>query len=133
LEVIDVKDEEGWSKYWSLWYSEVYIDLWWVYSLDNDDWFMQFHPAKCTVLTVTNKRNPIVTEYSIRGQLLAAVTSARYLWWWGSHTGLAYSTSGRTRVLYAYSLIDIDELRYFFCSPPLRHTPNRIEYLFIFF
>ena len=31
------------------------------------------------VLTVTNKRNPIVTEYTIRGQLLAAVTSARYL------------------------------------------------------
>jgi hypothetical protein len=40
---------------------------------------MQFHPAKCTVLTVTNKRNPIATEYTIRGQLLAAVTSAKYL------------------------------------------------------
>jgi hypothetical protein len=40
---------------------------------------MQFHPAKCTVLTVTNKRNPIVAEYTIRGQLLAAVTSAKYL------------------------------------------------------
>jgi hypothetical protein len=38
-----------------------------------------FHPAKFTVLTVTNKRNPIVSEYTIRGQLLAAVTSARYL------------------------------------------------------
>jgi hypothetical protein len=44
-----------------------------------EDWFMQFHPAKCTVLTVTNKRNPIVTEYTIRGQLLATVTSSRYL------------------------------------------------------
>jgi hypothetical protein len=44
-----------------------------------EDWFMQFHLAKCTVLTVTNRRNPIVTEYTIRGQLLAAVTSARYL------------------------------------------------------
>jgi hypothetical protein len=44
-----------------------------------DDWHMQFHPAKCTVLTVTNKRNPIVAEYTIRGQLLAAVTSAKYL------------------------------------------------------
>ena len=44
-----------------------------------EDWFMQFHPAKCTVLTVTNKRNPIVTEYTIRGQLLAAVISAKYL------------------------------------------------------
>jgi heme oxygenase len=43
------------------------------------DWHMQFHPAKCTVLTVTNKRNPIVAEYTIRGQLLAAVTSAKYL------------------------------------------------------
>jgi hypothetical protein len=37
-----------------------------------------FHPVKCTVLTVTIKRNPIVTEYTIRGQLLAAVTSAKY-------------------------------------------------------
>jgi hypothetical protein len=37
------------------------------------------YPAKCTVLTVTNKLNPIVTEYTIRGQLLAAVTSAKYL------------------------------------------------------
>ena len=44
-----------------------------------EDWCMQFHPAKCTVLTVTNKWNPILTEYTIRGQLLAAVTSARYL------------------------------------------------------
>jgi hypothetical protein len=43
-----------------------------------EDWVMQFHPAKCTVLTVTNKRNPIVTECTIRGQLLAAVTSAMY-------------------------------------------------------
>jgi hypothetical protein len=44
-----------------------------------EDWFMQFHPAKCTVHTITNKWNPIVTEYTIRGQLLAAVTSAKYL------------------------------------------------------
>ena len=44
-----------------------------------EDWFMQFHPAKCTVLTATNKRNPIVTEYTIRGQLLAAVIPAKYL------------------------------------------------------
>jgi hypothetical protein len=47
--------------------------------VSDEDWCMQFHPAKCTVLTVTNKRNPIVTEYTIRGQLLAAVTSAKYL------------------------------------------------------
>jgi hypothetical protein len=44
-----------------------------------EDWFMQFHPAKCTVLAVTKNQNPIVTEYTIRGQLLAAVTSAKYL------------------------------------------------------
>jgi hypothetical protein len=38
--------------------------------------------------------------------------------WWGSHTGLAYSTSGRTRVLYACSLIDIDEIFRFLCRKP---------------
>jgi hypothetical protein len=31
-----------------------------------EDWCMQFHPAKCTVLTVTSKQNPIVTVYHSR-------------------------------------------------------------------
>jgi hypothetical protein len=44
-----------------------------------EDWCMQFHPAKCTVLTVISKRNSVVIEYTIRGQLRAAVTSAKYL------------------------------------------------------
>jgi hypothetical protein len=48
------------------------------------------------------------------------------VWWWGSHTGLAYSTSGRTRVLYACSLIDIDEIFRF-----LRMKPRVLFALFV--
>jgi Zn-dependent protease len=48
------------------------------------------------------------------------------VWWWGSHTGLAYSTSGRTRVLYACSLIDIDEIFRF-----LRRKPRVLFALFL--
>jgi hypothetical protein len=44
------------------------------------------------------------------------------VWWWGSHTGLAYSTSGQTRVLYACSLIDIDEIfRFLHRKPTWNH------------
>jgi hypothetical protein len=48
------------------------------------------------------------------------------VWWWRSHTGLAYSTSGRTRVLYACSLIDIDEIFRF-----LRRKPRVLFALFV--
>ena len=43
------------------------------------DWSMEFNPGKCEILCVTNKRFVINTEYSICGQMLPQVDSAKYL------------------------------------------------------
>ncbi|XP_072033110.1 uncharacterized protein [Amphiura filiformis] len=40
---------------------------------------MRFNAAKCQVLRVTNKRQPIITSYNIHGHVLEAVNSAKYL------------------------------------------------------
>ena len=42
-------------------------------------WKMKFNAAKCNVLTVTGKRQPIQTEYKLHGHSLSTVTSAKYL------------------------------------------------------
>ena len=42
-------------------------------------WDMEFNPSKCQVVRVTASRRPINTLYYLNGQVLEAVTSARYL------------------------------------------------------
>ncbi|MEW8548727.1 MAG: reverse transcriptase family protein, partial [Candidatus Thiodiazotropha sp.] len=42
-------------------------------------WDMEFNPSKCQVVRVTSSRAPINTVYTLHGQVLEAVTSARYL------------------------------------------------------
>lgn len=42
-------------------------------------WRMKFHADKCNVLTVTSKRNPLLTEYKLHGHKLTRVSSAKYL------------------------------------------------------
>ena len=42
-------------------------------------WQMQFHPDKCQVLRITNKRNPIIFNYTLHDHILATVTQAKYL------------------------------------------------------
>lgn len=42
-------------------------------------WLVACNPHKCEALPVTNKRNLIVTQYTINGTILANVKSANYL------------------------------------------------------
>ena len=43
------------------------------------NWLMQFHPEKCKLLRITNKRKIIASDYHIHGQQLENVTKAKYL------------------------------------------------------
>ena len=40
---------------------------------------MEFNPSKCQVVHITRSKRPIQTSYSMHGQVLEAVNSARYL------------------------------------------------------
>jgi hypothetical protein len=42
-------------------------------------WQMQFHPDKCKVLTITNKKKPINHTYTLHGHSLEHVSEATYL------------------------------------------------------
>ena len=42
-------------------------------------WDMQFNPSKCQVIHVTRSRSPLPTPYTLHGETLEAVASARYL------------------------------------------------------
>ena len=42
-------------------------------------WSMSFHPSKCKLLRITNKRKPIIGEYVIHGKVLESVEAAKYL------------------------------------------------------
>ena len=42
-------------------------------------WQMAFHPEKCVVIRVSNKRNPINAQYTIHGHMLQEVDSSKYL------------------------------------------------------
>ncbi len=44
-----------------------------------DDWLMSFNPHKCEVLSVTNKKKTYPATYSICGQELKQIDSAKYL------------------------------------------------------
>ena len=44
-----------------------------------NEWCMKFHPDKCTVLRVTNKKKIIDAKYQLHGHTLESVTSAKYL------------------------------------------------------
>jgi hypothetical protein len=42
-------------------------------------WKMSFHPKKCNVLTISRKKQPIMNSYTLHGQQLEHVTTAKYL------------------------------------------------------
>jgi hypothetical protein len=98
-------------------------------------WLMTFHPDKCSVLTITNKKNPVKHNYLLHNHTLESVSSAKYLGitlqsdlaylaarrWTisivlqcsavsGFQTEHAYSSFGRTRDRYACDFITTDLL-----------------------
>ena len=48
-------------------------------SLWESQWDMEFNPSKCLVVRVTTARKAINTVYTLHGQILEVVTSAKYL------------------------------------------------------
>ena len=44
-----------------------------------NDWQMEFHPAKCNVLRITRKRNKTIFPYTLHDHILEEVSSAKYL------------------------------------------------------
>ena len=42
-------------------------------------WKMEFHPQKCQVLRLTNKRKPILSDYTIHNETLQCKKEANYL------------------------------------------------------
>ena len=43
------------------------------------EWLMEFHPAKCHVLGISRKKNTATFPYSLHGQVLTEVKSAKHL------------------------------------------------------
>ena len=41
-------------------------------------WLMNFNPAKCKSISITRIRHPIIIQYTLHGQALATVKSAKY-------------------------------------------------------
>ncbi|CAC5391576.1 unnamed protein product [Mytilus coruscus] len=69
-----------------------------------NDWIMEFHPNKCQVIHITNKRKPIRQPYNIHGHILEEVESAKYLGAnihhklnWSTHTDQIMRKANNTR------------------------------------
>ena len=43
------------------------------------DWLMEFHPEKCQVLHISNKRNPLKYNYNIHGHILEEAETSKSL------------------------------------------------------
>ena len=68
-----------------------------------NEWLMDFHPEKCELLRITNKRNPINSTYQIKNHSLDMVDSKKYLGIhlhkklsWNTHTQKVCSKANST-------------------------------------
>ena len=64
---------------------------------------MEFNPSKCQVLHISRARHPILSQYSLRGEILESVDCARYLGvsiskdlTWNTHIKEILSKANRT-------------------------------------
>ena len=92
---------------------------------------MEFHPDKCTVLRVTNKKKTIDARYQLHGHMLESVTSTKYLGLtfinklqWDQHINYITTKANKTlgflrRNLKIPSSIGIKEQAYFTLARPL--------------
>lgn len=78
-------------------------------------WSMEFHPDKCKVLRITNKRNIIDSEYQIHGQQLEIVKKAKYLGVtmqkdlkWNTHISNMCTKANNTRFFLQRNLVKSD-------------------------
>ena len=67
-------------------------------------WSMEFHPDKCKVLCITNKRKPCISDYTIHNKSLERVNEAKYLGVilhknlsWKSHVNMLCKKANNTR------------------------------------
>ena len=67
-------------------------------------WSMSFHPSKCKLLRITNKRNPILGDYVIHDKILESVETAKYLGvmlhkklTWKPHVNMITKKANQTR------------------------------------
>ena len=68
-----------------------------------EKWRMEFHPDKCTVLTVAKKKTPIIFNYKLHGHTLEHETATKYIGCtitndinWGRHTTNICNKANRT-------------------------------------
>jgi hypothetical protein len=45
---------------------------------NQETWQMQFHPQKCNVIHVTNKRKPITHSYKLHDHILEVMENSKY-------------------------------------------------------
>ena len=67
-----------------------------------EEWQMEFHPAKCNVLRITRKKNKITFPYTLHGHILEEVSWAKYLgititkdMTWNEHIGKTASKANK--------------------------------------
>lgn len=93
-------------------------------------WQMEFHPGKCQILTVTNKKKPIKFDYTLHGHPLEKVSESKYLGItfrkdlnWNSHVSntasKAHKTLGFLRRNLQVSSKSVKERSYFIYVRPI--------------
>ena len=82
-------------------------------------WLMKFNASKCSIMTVTNKKFPVVFQYQIHNTVLDRVSESKYLGVtiqatlkWYQHIGSICKKASRTLgILHRNLLVSSQEIR----------------------